>query len=56
MKFFLISLGIRPKTSLILRVLFGVSRLSVLLCYADIVYAEKQPHPLEVPEVSWIKQ
>ncbi|WP_293711846.1 SusC/RagA family TonB-linked outer membrane protein [uncultured Parabacteroides sp.] len=56
MKFFLISLGIRPRIGLILRVLFGVSTLSVLLCYADIVHAEKKPHPSEMQDVKQQKE
>lgn len=56
MKNFLISLGVRPKIGSIPHVLFGVSTLSVLLFYADIIHAEKKPHPSNVLEVQQQKE
>lgn len=51
MKNFLISLGIRPKISLIPRFLFGVSTLSVLLSYTDTIQAETKLHPSQSLEM-----
>lgn len=51
MKIFLISLGIKPEISLLPRFLFGISTLSVLLSYTDIIQAETKLHPPQSLEI-----